>query len=116
MPPVMNVPYATAMPVGAATAPWSVAGTTPVGTVPAELATQVQELARIQCAVLLQRIYVWLETLTPTAPQLASLIPPTLVAVELYTRRHHQAALAQALVVAQIIGQLVAVSPALPPL
>jgi hypothetical protein len=75
-----------------------------------------QELQRAQCAALLQRLDAWLEATVPHMPQLAGVIPTTVLAVQLYAGGQYQASLAQAYGVVQTLSQMRTMYPALPPL
>src|SRR6188508_2745105 len=75
----------------------------------------LDELRRLPAAAALQRCYKWLEQAVKVAPQMASLVPPLLTAVQLYEAGHYEASFAQANAVMQVIGQLRASIPALPP-
>jgi len=83
---------------------------------PAGLMRVGEELQRAQCAALLQRLDAWLEATVPHMPQLADVIPATVQAVQLYAGGQYQAGLAQACGVVQILSQMRAMYPALPPL
>ena len=73
-------------------------------------------MQRAQCAAVLQRLDAWLEATVPHMPQLAGVIPTTVHAVQLYAAGQYQASLAQAYGVVQILNQMRALYPTLPPL
>jgi hypothetical protein len=75
-----------------------------------------REALRLPAAAALQRCYKWLEQAVNVAPQLVSLMPPLLTAVQLYEAEHYQACLAQTAGVMQVIAQLQASIPMLPQL
>jgi len=75
-----------------------------------------QHMQRAQCAAVLQRLDAWLEATVPHMSQLAGVIPTTVHAVQLYAAGQYQASLEQAYSVVQILTQMRALYPALPPL
>ncbi|WP_157488878.1 hypothetical protein [Pseudofrankia sp. DC12] len=79
-------------------------------------AAPAQDTYRAHAALFLQRIHIWLERMTPSIPQVAQFIPPTVVAVELYRARRTQESLAHASSIAMSLQQVIAMNPALPPL
>jgi len=75
-----------------------------------------QDVCRAQAAMFLQRIHAWLERTIPSVPQLAQFVPATMAAVEFYRTRRDQESLAQAYLVVQMLQQVIALNPGLPPL
>lgn len=79
-------------------------------------AAALQEAWRQQAAALLQHAYRWLETTVPAAPQLSSLVAPTVTAVQLYQAQQYAASLRQVNAVIGAMQQARWAYPNLPPL
>ncbi|WP_405086239.1 hypothetical protein [Microbispora sp. NBC_01389] len=58
-------------------------------------AAHLQAHLQAHCAVTLQRLYEWLQTSIPQAPQVAGVIPLLVQAVQLYRAGRYEACLAQ---------------------
>ena len=71
---------------------------------------------RLPAGAALQRCYKWLERAVIVSPQMVSLMPPLLTAVQLYEAEQYEACLAQTAAVMQVITQLQASIPMLPQL
>jgi len=71
---------------------------------------------RLPAGAALQRCYKWLERAIAVSPQMVSLMPPLLTAVQLYEAEQYEVCLAQTAAVMQVITQLQASIPMLPQL
>jgi hypothetical protein len=96
---------------GMSTPTWQQPTGAPAGLMP--VAPGVQQA---QCAALLQRLEAWLEATVPQVPQLARLIPATVLAVQQYAAGQYQNSLTQAYGVVRTLDQVRAMHPGLPPL
>jgi hypothetical protein len=76
----------------------------------------VDEAMRQEAAAVLQHTYQWLETAIPAAPQLSSIVPSLVTAVQLYQAQRYPASLYQAGAVITSLRQARLALPTLPPL
>jgi hypothetical protein len=74
------------------------------------------EAMRQPAAAIIQRCYRWLEAVAPVLPQVASIAPGLVTAVQQYAARQYAASFRQSTVVVQAVNQLRAAVPGLPPL
>lgn len=97
------------------TAPASAWPTLPFGQ-PAMLNQPTPEAMRQHAAATIQRLYRWLEVVVPMLPQVGSLVPALVTAVQQYEAQQYGPCLQQALMVAQTAQQVQLSVPGLPPL
>ena len=71
---------------------------------------------RLECATALQHLYRWLQVAVPQQPELATMIPPLVQAVQLYRAGQDDACAAQLQSVIAQLHHTRALRPALPPL
>ncbi|MFI6602389.1 hypothetical protein ACIBHX_39575 [Nonomuraea sp. NPDC050536] len=76
-----------------------------VGLAPGVGSAQASQL-QVQCAMALQQLHGWLQTVVPRSPQLAEAVPLTAQAVRLYRAGQFEACLAQIQTVVAQIGRL----------
>jgi hypothetical protein len=92
----------------------ALAGTWPPAGVGAGVWSVTAEALRQQAAAALQRCYHWLEVALPIVPQVSSLVPILVTAVQQYEAQQYEASLHQSLAVIQAVRQVQATVPTLP--
>ena len=95
--------------------PPAAAATVPLGQ-PAMLNQPSPEAMRQQAAATIHRLYRWLEAVVPMLPQVGTLVPALVTAVQQYEAQQYGPCLQQALFVAQAAQQVQLSVPGLPPL
>ena len=98
------------------TTPPATAATTAQPGQPAMLNQPSPEAMRQQAAATIQRLYRWLEAVVPMLPQVGTLVPALVTAVQQYEAQQYGPCLQQALFVAQAAQQVQLSVPGLPPL
>jgi hypothetical protein len=115
---LLSAALPTAHPGIATVQPAQPAATTPTVPFgqPATLNQPTPEAMRQQAAATIQRLYRWLEAVVPMLPQVGTLVPALVTAVQQYEAQQYGPCLQQALFVAQAAQQVQLSVPGLPPL
>jgi hypothetical protein len=118
-PPAAGVSAMGVSPFGASPMGVSPFGVSPMGVAPmgaGPTAGTSSETNRQLAAATLTRCYRWLEQSVPLQPSLASLVPPLVAAVSLYSAQQYESCLSHASTVVAAIGNARTAMPSLPAL